>query len=501
MSAKIRIFQDVKRYLSGSYVSQALDMITAILVRRFLGPTLMGVWSFCNVLLSYAKYVSLGTTDAAIKEIPYCLARGEGRKVEDVQNIVFTFTTLTAILFGLGVLGYAWFSRSKFSSELFWGLVVVSLVIVLQRIHNLLISYLRAHKDFTLISKQVIFSSVVQLISVVLLAWKFGSYGYFGAVTGTYVANIAYVQIKHPFWIRFDLNLKKIKPILALGIPLLLSGIFLVIFMSVDKLMISWKLGFKDLGYYSLALMAHNYISNMPNLIGIVLFPYFQERFGPQESEEGLTEYVLKPMLLLGGFLPLPIGLAWILSPILTSWLLPDFVPGIPALQILILGTFFLSLCHQTTHSLITTNKLNQLLKIRIAMVGFAFGVTWLLLQWGWGLNGVAAATSVSFFMNFVLLYFVGERSLEREMAKEAFRYLAAVFLYFSSLLFLIQHWIRIPGSLALETACHLLVYAVGILPLLFIKIQNTGLLQEMFSLLRHGKSAGALPTEEVAEA
>lgn len=484
MRVRRRILQDISGYLPSTYVAQAADLLIAILTRRFLGPPMMGVWAFCQVLINYAKYTSLGGTDGAVKEIPYYMARGNQAMAETIQNVVFTLTTLTALVLGFGIFAAAWIFRSQCSVEVFWGLISVSFLIVLQRIHALLISFLRVRKDFTLISKQFIVSSAVNGFLVLLLASRFQLYGYLVAVILTHLMVIGYVQGVKRFPLRFSFERKKVAPSLRLGFPLMVWTGLILLFSSMDKLVMSWWLGLHALGLYSLALMAHHYLFNLPNQIGVVLFPYSQEHYQKQLPSEGLTKYVLTPMTVLCAVMPIAIGLTWLAAPVLTAWVLPQFLGGVRALQILILGTFFLSLYYQPLHFLITTHRLRSLLVIGCSMIAVNFVLNRSFVGLGWGINGVAAATAISYFLYFCAVFFiVGELHLNRGMARKAFSRVLGIFLYFSFLLWTLHRWVRVPGSLVGSLFCQIVVYLLGMIPLILWMNRKTDLFAELRSV------------------
>ena len=485
MRTKIRILKDVSRYLTSSYVSQGIDMFTAVLSRRFLGPSLMGIWAFCQVLINYAKYSALGASDAAVREVPYCLGKGDRRKAEEIQNAVFTMTTLNAVLLGIAVMISAAVFRTRFSREFFWGLVVVGGVIILQRIHNLLIVFLRAHKDFPLISKQIVLSSAVNCFLVFFLASKFQLYGYFGAVLLSYLFTIVYVQASRRFPLRYSLNWKVLKPVMELGLPLLLSGILTTFFFSIDKLAISHWLGLHSLGVYTLALMAHSYLNSMPNFIGMVLFPYFQERYGREESIEGMTNYVLTPMVILAGLMPIPIGSIWVCAPLFTRMVLPKFMEGVPALRILLFGTFFLALFQQSYHFLITVKKLRPLLVILAAVSGLSVALNLGFIRLGWGINGVALATSLSFFAYFIFLFLtVGLVYINRQSALRVLFQILFLFVYFTLILLALDRWVVWPGALWGVTLTQMVFYLVAMVPVVLWVHKATELARVMKSAL-----------------
>lgn len=480
MSRRIEIFKDSARYVSSSTVAQAFDLVTGIISRRLLGPSLMGVWAFCQVLINYAKYSALGTTDAVTRDIPYYLAKGDRERAVELQNLVWTFTLFTSFLAAGGLWVYTSFNANRHETFFRGALWLTGLIIIFQRANNLLISFLRAHKNFKLISREVIYSSVLNLTLVAGLTWGFGLYGYLAAAILSFLGNILFIQYFARFSLRFSFNFEKLKPVLALGVPLLINGVLTGFFLSLDKVFITKNLGFEALGLYSIALMAQNYFISLPNMIGIVLYPYYQEQYARHESAESLNHYVYDPMFALLGLLMIPLGLIWILAPLLVQWLLPKFMGGIPALKILLAVSFFRVLTAMPTSFLITLRKEYLLIPLNLIAVLFAVIFFSISLKYYPTLECAAFSTGCVYFTQFAASLACAVH-LKLSAAK-AIKFMAAslTILCLGALLLTgLDHWdpgLPLWAISALRTG----IFLVFMLPVLFFTEKETGALSLM---------------------
>ncbi len=474
-SVRQNIFRDSVRYVSSSYVAQCFDFLTGIVSRRLLGPALMGVWTFCQVIITYAKYSALGTTDAVVRDIPYHLTKGEKDKAEELQNLVFSFTMVNSLLISLGMWIYTFLVRHKNPPVLTFSLVGCGVIILIQRLYNLLVVYLRAHRNFHLISRLAIYSSAVNLIFIAVLTKFFKLYGYLAATVLTYIASIAFIQFFARFPLRLHYDKEKLKPVLVLGIPLLFTGVLNAFFLSLDKLLITKRLGFEPLGFYSIALMVQNYFFSLPNMLGVVLYPYFQEQYARVESAEGLTRHVLYPLLAMAGLLLIPMGLLWFMVPPLVSLVLPKFVPGIQAMQILLLGTYFRALIAQPVNFLITARKHLLLIPINLLSIAAGYLLIRLGIASGHGIVGVAAAMGVAYAFQFFLSLALSVREkLNLRSTARAVSVICGFFAYAVVILALLQFFGKGVNVWVLSTV-RSAAYLAAMIPVLLVTEKETG--------------------------
>ena len=58
--------KDAGLFAGASYLATAINVVNGILLRSFILPGSMGIWSFLQVLLGYSKYATLGTGPALV---------------------------------------------------------------------------------------------------------------------------------------------------------------------------------------------------------------------------------------------------------------------------------------------------------------------------------------------------------------------------------------------------------------------------------------------------
>ena len=483
-SRKREIFKDTGIYTLSSYGAQLFDIVNGVLVRRFLGPANMGIWAFLQVILSYANHSALGVTMGTARDVPYLRGKGEMAKAEEVQNLVFTFTLATAVLVSLGVIVFALANHARYSRLLFHGLLFAAALIIFQRLYNLFILLLRAHKKFAIAGAVNFFSSVSGVLLTVLLTWKFKLYGFFSGLMVNYLLMIFFIQKKTSLRFSLFFALKPLRSLLSLGGAILISDALRTVLMSIDRIMITRFLGFEALGVYSIALMAGNYLYSLPNMLGIIFFPHFQEVLAERDHLPDLGKFLMEPTLCLAYLFPCSIGLVWVFSAWFIPLILPQYVEGITAMKYMSLGAFFLALTHPFSMFIVTIRKQWKLIPLQSANIAFGFMVTGLAIRQGGGVEGVALAGVLISAVYFLTLSVVSLREIYSW--KEVGALYLKVFLsfvYFSGVLYLLS---CSPWFLGWGVFGFLLEYSAFLLfmiPLFFLAEKELGILSTLWRL------------------
>jgi O-antigen/teichoic acid export membrane protein len=407
-------------YLQASMTTQFISILLGVLTRRLLGPAQMGVWSVLQIIMTYAKYTSLGTMFASLREIPFYVGKGDHRKADEIRDIVFSFCVVSALPVSAGVLAYAFWCRASLSEEIFYGLILVSGLILLKRLSNVFINFLRCYKHFDIASSQMVWSSVVNAALIGGLCYFYKIYGYIVAMMLSFVFNIVYVLSFRRMSFRWKMDFKRTVPLMLTGLPLMVLTMANTLFLTADKIMIGKFMGLHELGLYSVAIMAASNIANIPNSIGIVLMPNFQEKFGKNERKEDLRGYLEKSSYFFCDAMPYIIGGVWFLGPIGIEWVLPQFSNGIPAMKYLALSSFFLSVDYPYGLFLVAIKKhLSMAKRVALACMA-AILLNIVVIRMGWGLEGIAIATTAAVFLKFSSNYFLVERHLYGKRAAGA---------------------------------------------------------------------------------
>lgn len=470
MSKNKELLKQTGLYSISTIGTQLITAVSAVLTRRFLGPTQMGIWSTLQILVDYSKYTSLGVMSAVAVEIPYAVGKGDHEKSENIQHAAFTFVLVSAAAFSGLVMLFAFFTRNRFLPQIGNGLLLVTAVIFLQRISNFLITLLRCYKKFSIESGQMLWSSLVNAVLIVLFSYPFKLYGFILALSLSYVFNIVYVCMKFPFNFRWSFDRPLLRRLTIFGFPLMIQGIMTVIFRSMDRVMIAKMLGFTDLGLYSIALMACAYAGNFYSAVAVVFLPHFQEKFGEKDNPRDLEKYIAKSSIGFCLVMPAFFSVIWIAAPYIIFIFLPKFIEGILAMKILSLSVFFIAVHHPYLNFLITVKRHMSLFPVLGFSILWAAVTNFGAIRLGYGINGVAAATTVAFFMHFAVLFFTSFRYFtDLRSALTKFLFYMGLFVYSVLTLMLNTLWL-FPNDFSLTHAvCRTLILVCTYVPLLFI--------------------------------
>ena len=68
------------KYISVSYLSIPVSLVTGFLAFRKIDPYLMGIWTAFSVLETYATFMRLGVINGMNRELPFALGEGDREK-------------------------------------------------------------------------------------------------------------------------------------------------------------------------------------------------------------------------------------------------------------------------------------------------------------------------------------------------------------------------------------------------------------------------------------
>ncbi len=461
MSKTREIIKDAGDYSMATLITQFVTVAAAILSRRFLGPVQMGVWSLVQIILTYANYSNMGTMDAIAREIPFYHGKNDAKRVEDIKNTVFTFCVLTALAVSLGVIAYAFLKRGVLQETLFYGLLITAALILLQRLNALLICLVRAYKYFELAGRLTFYSAVVNLVLIGFFSYRYKLYGFMAAMVLSFIFNIVYVFCHQKFHFRYAINFTQLRALLIYGFPLMILSLFSTLFETIDKLMITRFLGLESLGLYSVALMAYGYLYSIPNSISIVVIPNLHEKFGRTENKHDLKGYLEKSDDVFSVLMPVLIGISWFLVPFLIEMVLPKFTAGIWALRLLTLSAYFIGVGMAYSLFIYVIKKHAVLFPLNVISCGLAIIFNYAAIRRGWGINGVAGATTLAMLCYFTMIYAYTARQIYGGF--DSIQKYAVIILKFFGMvavLLLITRWVHTPApwlSLAVQlTLCGL---------------------------------------------
>jgi O-antigen/teichoic acid export membrane protein len=412
---KKQVIKDFFVYSIGNYVSQIFGMVSGFLLRVFLEPYYMGIWQGFDIITSYTSYTNLGVSRSAARDIPYYIGKGDHEKAETLKNVGFTFSLFTIAVVAAGCIVFALWEKKRLPDYVFWGFITVGIVITLERAESYIVGILRAKKQFFFESVGRGLTALVNIILIVLLVSRFKLFGLYAGNIIVFVFSISIFLMLSRERYRLSIDKKELKQLIKIGIPLVILGFMSINLTNIDRIIILKMLGPEKLGLYSVPLMAGNLVYNISNMASIVLYPRFQELYGKSDKKKDVYELMAKvTKRLLLPFLVLIIG-AMIFMPFVIKFFMPKYIPAINAMQIFLVGKFFFSLSLFSSNFLVTINK--QILNVYICAVTILLNAALavLFIAMGYGIEGVALATSISFTAYSALLFIASKYVIKHE--------------------------------------------------------------------------------------
>ncbi len=362
----------------------------------------MGHLSFLFMIIEYFKYSHLGLIQALDREIPFYNGQGQGDKVQEIQKVSYNFYFFATCLISMCVLMAAGVMKlSGYQPPYLEGFYIVPFLLMAYMFVTYYRVILRSHHQFSLLSRLNLLSALVEVTACVGLVMIWGIQGVILGLTLTFLLGGIYIRKKS--MLRFPLHLKWIKfrelrRLLKIGIPLILYDSLRMVFLSVDKIMIIALLGYTQLGLYSVATMAFNFLMPLPKSIFNVIAPRFYEAFGKTENIESMKKYLIEPTIVVGYLFSILIGIGVIFLIPMIFHILPQYRDGIQAVTILLISSFFYSIIFMWGFFLIAMHKQMKMVYFNLIAVILSIGLNLFFVKGlHWGIAGIAVGTSITY--------------------------------------------------------------------------------------------------------
>lgn len=466
---KKNILKNMAAYGLSRNISQVIGFFTAVLMRNFLGPLYMGIWSLIRVLFSYTAYSELGALQSVYYKVPLFNGKGEKEKAETVQNVVFSFLVCICVVVSVLTLLAAFILKSRMPKELFVGLVVFPGFFTAQRLYTYFVMLLRANKKFVTLGKTTLFDSSLNLLMVVLLVGKFKLYGLYAATILLPLLDMLFIRHNIKFHIKFKIVTAKIKEYVKFGFPIFVSAMSMIMLYSIDRIMIAKWLGLVPLGYYSIAVMMRTYSTELSNNFASVLSPYFIEDYGKTGDASGVGHSIAKYTEIISCVMAIILGIAYIALPVFVNYVMPRFVPGINAMKAMLFCSFFMVISGHLRNFLVMKEKQKLLMKITFVGIVINILLNYAAVRGGFGITGVAIASSISAFLLFMGISIF---ALGYIKGLPVYRFMARVFAPFAysiSVLFVIQRFVTQANPINEGITRLLLFLAAAVVVLIYI--------------------------------
>lgn len=490
-----------------------------IITTYILGPTLLGLFKIYNLIITYVSFSSLGLFQTMLRQVPIAMGKKDESESNLIQDLVFSANVIIMVL-TIAVLWILFLSDINFKNVLnYFRLSVLTITLVFNQINNYLHNYIKAIGEFTLMTKRtVILDWMSSILFVVLvLLWKLD-----GALVAVMISSILGmylylkgVQIRIPRW---KLHLKKLKEFYFIGFKVFINKMADSIFWTIDTTIIAVLLLPRELGLYVFALGVVASSISLSGIFTMMMYRHMLNKRGELGLNEGrgfLKEYLENPM---AGYITLNtifIVLAYFLCIFVVNLFLHQFTASLNCLTILALGQIFFVAATVPSICMNVSDQLDKRFVITVVGLGLNAVLDIIFIKSGYGIVGVAWASTISFFAFGTFIIFLVRRQVYGNLKDPVLfliKFLSITFLTIF-LMYLLQDrqlvsssqylsvWLQIIFSL-LDAALKIIIVSGFVLAGYFITFRKQGLLldcrmavtylltefKNRFSLLRYSR-------------
>ncbi|MBD3296001.1 MAG: oligosaccharide flippase family protein, partial [Candidatus Omnitrophica bacterium] len=401
-SRKHKIIKDTVSYSFSQYATMFIGFFTSTFIKRFLGPLNAGYWALLNVIQSYVGYLGLGTKVALTREVPQAIGRGEPQKAREIEDTVFSYLLAISVIGAFAVFALSYFIFDE--PFMRWASLFMGALIGFSHMYTLVLTILRARKDFTVIAKILVLNAVLVALFAVPLCYFFKI---IGLICGLCISNYLCFYLSKK-WTGTELELRFapdiLKKMIYIGVPMMGVGFLYTTFINIDRMMLAKMVSVKSLGYYTIALMASTQLETMPKFFNIVIFPHMQEKFGASGNLDSSKNLIFKSIYFTSRFLPLVLGAIIFFISMIVNLVLPQFIPGLPAMRILLFGFFFVVLTQIFPSVIYTVDRQLTLIPLYVFSIAANISFNYMFIKMGLGIEGVALGTSIAYFLFFLVV-------------------------------------------------------------------------------------------------
>ena len=377
-------------------ISRIVVFILGIILARKLLPSDYGVFGMLDIFIAIAATLTDSGLGSAL------IQKKDKTDVDYSTFFIFNFG-VSAFLYLVLFLAAPWIASFYHTPILKDVTRVVALQLILNALFNTQLTKLRVDLQFKELSLISIISQILTGIFAIVLAYMgFGVWALvFQVLLGSILRGLLVMKAAH-WWtpgMRFSNN--SFKGLFSFGSKLLASSLINTIYGNLYTLIIGKAYSANEVGHFnrgsSLAVFPSNAMTDVVVSVNYPILSRFQD-----DNEKLVSAYRKMLTLPLFFLYPVVIGLGVLAEPIVGLLLKEQWLPCVPFLQIMCLGTIFTPLTHINLNLLYVKGRSDLVLKLELIKKPIGFALIFISIQFGimWLMAGKALYEFIAFSFN-----------------------------------------------------------------------------------------------------
>lgn len=392
-------------------IHSILAFLLKITLARNLTPTEYGLfYAVFTLVLFFLLLRDAALNQAVIKFVAEYQAKKDYTQVKTILLTGYLFQFIFSVGLSLGLYFLIPFlSNYYFKTPLSVGILKAMIVYIfaslLLSINNSLLTGFQEIKWYTT-------AKPLRILSILLAVFLFLQldYGYISAalgfVAGTLIAAVilSAKSLKYSFLLKYKINdfFATGKQLFGFGIPIMLMGLGSTTVGYFDTLMLTYLASLRDVGVYNIILSTATMLIFFGTAISFVLFPMISELKGLNDGKRIAKGVSMIYRFYFALIIPILFTIFVFAEEAIKLFFGEEYASGAFAFRILLLGILGYSLATVNNHALGGLGKPRIVAKI-IILSAIVNVLANLVLIPPLGITGAAIATSVSYFIVFIL--------------------------------------------------------------------------------------------------
>lgn len=410
---------DLLFFIGSTIIFQASRLIVILIAAIWIGPKQLGLWNILNLLLIYGITLTFGVLNGMNREVPLQIGKGNISNANYIADQAFTFllgtlTLLTIIVLFMLTIEFDHTFKGDFTQyinqdSIFWSIVLL----LFWQIYTYFQMRLKSFLQFAINNiQQTIFALLLPTIALPM-SYVWGLNGLIIGHSVTVIALCLFLMWKiQPKIQPFQFSI--IARLFRTGFPIMIAGFLHNILTSIDRWVIISRIGITELGHYSIATISFSSVSTLILVISQLYYPRIVRNYGQTNNFHSLKELV-QQQIRLSLLISLPIILFLYLAiPYFVRVVMPVYIQGIHSAQIVLFGIIFYAVASGIGNFLNTISQQNTYLIVQIVAIVINYSLCELLVQLGYGLEGAAFGTVLTYLLYATILWITFQRHIKK---------------------------------------------------------------------------------------
>lgn len=377
------------KILLGNVAVTGIQMLTGLLMARWIPPIEMGVWNTVSLVNVYAPFIGLGIYSGLSRELPVLIGAD---KVDEARIVAQAASAWAWILGTVTVLVCAAsFAIFMFRDEraVAWTITAVGISLLFGWHGSFLGTTYRTHSEFGRLSLANALVAFIGLLLMILVA-RFGYWGLLWRAGLSSALAFGVLYYHRPFPVRPVWNRNAFVTLFKVGAPLFVVGHLATVFVTLDQTVLVHST--KAIGLFTLASLVGNAVRMVPAAFATVAFPAMAQAYGKSGESRGLwrqAAIVSVWTVTVSG----TIGwISWWALPAFVERLLPAYLEGLSAAR---WAAFHgVALGFHAFANIFNVLRRQDLYVVCLAIGTAVFGAAWFLRSAGLGVESKVLVAS-----------------------------------------------------------------------------------------------------------